>query len=298
MFSFIVNPAAGKGKAKQLVPWLEAEVRRRGLQAEILVTNGRGAGTELAQQAQGEILVAVGGDGTINEIVNGMKYSKKSLGFLPAGSGNDLISSLEIPKTPALALDVLEARRTRRIDLGSISWQQSDWNGQYGEKLFANGDVICIDAVVASRVAGISFGSGIIVYAIAVLQSLVKYVPWKLHGSMNRKSFESECLLLAVGNGKSAGGGFLLTPNARLDDGHLDICILASRGMFGILTIMPKVIRGRHGSADGAIHQSCKQIEVRCEDGIPIHADGEVLDKGSKHAIVKVLENKLSVIAP
>ncbi len=262
--------------------------------AEIVITKAAGIATTLAAEARGDIVVAVGGDGTINEIVNGLDPSTKELGIIPSGSGNDLVTALGIPKQSERALDVVTRRRLRFIDLGRLSWSNDE---DYKHRLFVNGIGFGFDAVVAQRVSSISYGSGLFVYGVAVIQSLFSYVPWKITGRIDADPFEANCLLFAIGNGSSAGGGFLLTPKATLDDQLFDCCILEARGILEIVKLMPKAIKGVHELRDGARHLRGKQIEVNCPTGIPIHADGQVLGSGVTHATINVIPNGLRVIA-
>ena len=176
-YTFIMNPMAGKGSGRRADQELEGRLKSSGLSYRIMYTEGAGHATHLARRSKTRVVVAVGGDGTINEVVNGLAGSGRVMGIIPTGSGNDLIKSLGIPHSMEKALGVLKAGQIRTMDVGKVQTGSLE-NGsiQYAPwRLFANGVGIGFDAAVARKVSEITYLRGTLLYLAAVLQILGRY---------------------------------------------------------------------------------------------------------------------------
>lgn len=302
-FTFILNPDSGRGKTASHIPWLKNRLDYLGKKYELLVTSRQGHATELAKNSQGDIVVAIGGDGTINEVLNGLELSAKTLGIIPSGSGNDLIKSLGIPNAVTQAFDILmrENLVKRKIDIGTVFYHCCATNaGQKIKRRFINGIGIGFDAAVAEQSTKVRFVRGFAMYMVAVLMTLRKYHAPVFNLEIGGNSFSDKYLLIAVGNGRCAGGGFFLTPDAMIDDGYLDICVIGDRPVSGILKVMPKVMKGLHAQCDGVRFFKAGLIHVGSDQGFHVHADGEVISKGNVLYEVEasLADEKLSVIVP
>ena len=177
--TFIMNPMAGKGTGARSDARLEGMLKRSGLKYRVMYTEGAGHATYLARTATTPVVVAVGGDGTINEVVNGLAGTDRCMGIIPTGSGNDLIKSLGIPHSIEKALEILKDAHVRTIDVGKVQTGRLQ-NGSIAYaswRLFANGIGIGFDAAVARRVSEITYLRGTALYLAAVLQILGKYHP-------------------------------------------------------------------------------------------------------------------------
>jgi YegS/Rv2252/BmrU family lipid kinase len=298
-YSFVVNPNAGKGKGEKVLRQLKAQLAERKLDAKIFLTEKSGHATELARNAPSEIVVAVGGDGTVNEVANALVGSAKTLGIIPAGSGNDLIKSLDIPADFAGAFAQIITGKTKHIDCATVNckqWQKDSNAGNSHERYFVNGVGIGFDAAVAERTNKIKFLRGTAVYVLAVFQTLGKYKSPNFTVSLDSNLYESHNLLIAIGNGRCAGGGFYLTPQAKIDDGLLDVCLIDEMSIPRILSLMPKVMKGKHYNVDGVTMKLAKEISVRAEQPFYVHADGEIVGRNVNEVSIRAIEKGLNVI--
>ncbi len=298
-FTFIVNPAAGKGAGGHIFRSLQRELEERNIEFDIVETTGPGHATVAARGAVTPTVVSVGGDGTINEVVNGLAGCTKCLGIIPAGSGNDFIKSVGLPRKPLSALQALLTGIKRPVDLGHVHCTESqEGGGNFEPRLFVNGVGAGFDAAVAARTREIPFLSGTPLYILAVLQTLGKYVPPEftiLSGSFTRTS---RGLLIAVGNGKCAGGGFYLTPDATVDDGLLDVCSVDDKNIIQILSLMPRVMRGRHHNVTGVKFFKEKKLSIFAAEPFYVHADGEIVGANVRRVEIGIHTSQINVISP
>jgi YegS/Rv2252/BmrU family lipid kinase len=293
---FIVNPRAGKGRGKRLGVMLEDIASRDSRPWKIVYTRSQGDAVTLARDAPVSVVVAVGGDGTVNEVANGIVGSGRALGIVPAGSGNDLMKSLGMKTTFEEAVSVLNRGRRRRIDIGLIEWESP--TGPATSRYFVNGAGLGFDAAVAARANRIRFLKGIPLYLAAVLATITEYRPplftIRHDGAAEERSRR---LLIAVGNGTCAGGGFYLTPDAMLDDGKIDICAIDALSAFGILAIIPRVLRASHRGSRGVEMMQTEALEIIPDPPCGLHADGEVLGMDVSRARIRAVPRAIEVIA-
>jgi YegS/Rv2252/BmrU family lipid kinase len=294
-YTLVVNPVAGKGHAARLIRPLRLEFERRGIEFTLIETHAPGDATSAARDAVTSVVVAVGGDGTLNEVANGLAGSSKALGIIPAGSGNDFIKSIGITRNVQNAVEVLLRGARRRIDLGKVVC--SEGNAPQG-RLFINGVGVGFDAAVAVRTRSIPYLSGTALYIAGVLQTLAHYTPPEFHLSMNHTSVSSSNLLIAIGNGRCAGGGFYLTPDAQVDDGLFDICVIEKKTVPEIIRLMPRVMRGKHFDIPGVKFFKEKRLHIFADSEFSVHADGEIIGEGVHEVALEVMPAALDIIAP
>jgi YegS/Rv2252/BmrU family lipid kinase len=257
-------------------------------------TNAPGDATQIARASASEVVIAVGGDGTIHEVANGLAGSAKALGIVPVGSGNDFIKNLGIPRDvrSAIAL-LLSGRPGQFVDLGHVVVDGRKSDGSY----FVNGMGVGFDAEVAVRTQSIPYLSGTALYLAAVLQTLGKYRAPDFAITIDGVKSTSRRLLIAVGNGVCAGGGFYLTPDARIDDGKLDVCSIREKTVPSILRLMPSVMRGQHRSIPGVTLTSGEAILIEASKPVAVHADGEILGKAVRRLEIVVKAKALRVLS-
>jgi len=297
-YLFVVNPTAGKGRGARVEEWLSRKLARSDIDHHIVRTKGRGEAGGIARDAHADVVVAVGGDGTIHEIANGLIGTKKILGIIPAGSGNDLVKSLGIPQQRDEALRDLLGGSIRRFDAGRVQWSTHP-DGNFKERFFVNGLGIGFDAAVAKTASELRYLSGTLLYLTAVLLTMRRYIPPLLEISLQEAGKGARRqLLVAVGNGACAGGGFYLTPTAKADDGLLDVCSIDAGSAFRILALVPKVLRGKHAGADGVTMYRGKEFTVSSDEPFPVHADGEFLGDSIRTLRVGVVAGMVPVVAP
>ncbi len=271
----IVNPTARHGVSERLVPLVVSLIDDH-LDYSLVLTERPGHATELAAEAGSyDMVVAVGGDGTVHEVLNGiMRLSAEDrpvLAVLPTGSGNDYRRTLGISTDLTSAVrEILCGRRTR-MDVGVV-------NGVY----FANSLAIGLDARVTARAAEIKSTtgwSGLPLYFRALMYVLFR----QFHAHRVRLSLdggpilERELLLVAITNGPTYGGGFKITPSSVGDDGVFDVCIIDRVGLAGALWRLPFVVFGRHTWMRPVSLSHRTSLRLESESPIEAQADGEVM---------------------
>jgi diacylglycerol kinase (ATP) len=297
-FTFIMNPMAGKGSGARADALLEEKLRGSGLRFRVVYTEGAGHATQIARTATTPVIVAVGGDGTINEVVNGLAGTGRTMGIIPTGSGNDLIKSLGIPHSIENALAVLKDGHRRTIDVGKVrtgclengSMVYAPW------RLFANGVGIGFDASVARRVSEITYLRGTVLYLAAVLQIIGKFRSPEFDARLDENSWRGRIFLMAVGNGRCAGGGFYLSPEADIADGLLDLMVVRDVRVWRILGLIPGVMLGKRVNREFVRYLRGSELNVTSSDTFNVHADGEIVGKNVNGVQVGIEPHILNVI--
>jgi diacylglycerol kinase (ATP) len=288
-YKLIVNPAAGRGRALRLVPRVLDLFKDRGLAFDLEQTSGPNDAARIARRSlpDYDVIVAVGGDGTVSEVMPGMLFSLRPLGIIPAGSGNDFIKSLNIPGSLEKAVDVIIRERTKTIDAGRI-------NGRY----FANAVGLGFDAAVNEASYGIDHSKrGLLLYLCALVKTLGRYEPVPMTVSMNGGTTDRDVFLLTVGNGTTVGGGFRLTPHAKLDDHLLDVTMVRPIGLLPLLWHLPKVFLGTIDRVTKyAVTERTSRLIVESSRPVPVHVDGEIYAGEGTRFEIEVVPKALTVI--
>ncbi len=285
----ILNPAAGREKAKRVIPVIKQIFRDRRINLDMDVTQRLGEATCLSREASRknyQIIVAAGGDGTVNEVVNGMTESSSMLGVIPLGLGNDFAKVINIPSKLEEACLAIYNGVAREIDIGKV-------NNRY----FVNCLGIGFDAWVAyesQRIRGFFLPSFIYLYA--VIRMLFKYKAASIRINLADTMLDKKVLLIAIGNGRSSGGGFLLTPDAELDDGLIDACIIDDVARLKLLIHLPEALKGTHKRLPYVTIIKTNRLTVHSSNPVLAHVDGEILE--DSHYQIEILPKRLRVIVP
>lgn len=270
----IVNPAAGSGRTARLWPSLADQLRATGLDFDVAFTRARGDGVTLARRAGEDgcpLVVAVGGDGSVNEVVNGLADLPvpPTLGVLATGRGRDVCRNLGIERDPRRALARLAAGRDSMVDLGRV-----DWMG--GRRWFLTAAGAGFDAEVARR-AATRGGFGTIPYLLAILGALAGHRPVPATVTLDDGSWSGRATAVVVANGAWYGGGMRIAPPATPTDGVLDLIVLGDVGRFELLRWLPAVYRGRHLDHPRVVARRTRRAAVEAARPLPVHVDGEVV---------------------
>jgi diacylglycerol kinase (ATP) len=299
--ALILNPHAGKGKAGRLFPALEQKLRAQGLTFDVHETTGPGHATEIARAeiARGvRTLIAAGGDGTIRELAGTLAGASTALGIIPLGSGNDFIKSLGIPRDLDAACRVIAQGRTRTVDLIRIG---ADW--------CANAVGIGFDALVVVEASRLRWLRGLPLYLAAVLKAMFRYdcprtvieldgIPESGTGQA-QLCWEQTILLIACANGQHYGGGFHIAPEAQVDDGLLDVCVIDAVNRFTILQKLLYVIRGTHAQLKEVKFYRARKVRLTSPDILYVEADGDLLPESDPHTLeIEVVPAALKVLVP
>ena len=295
-WAVIANPVAGRGRAARGAALLASALEERGAKASLSVTRKRGDAERIAREAvaagAGRI-VACGGDGTIHETVNGImasgdKASGVALGVLPAGRCNDLGYALGLPGKPAAAVRGLLDSRARSIDLGRV-----------GDRYFSTIATLGFDSEVSEYVdtgRHPSFLRGFAAYLYAAVVKLYRYshVEVTLRGDFGE--FSGPLFLAATGNIDRYGGRVRITPDARPDDGVLDLCLVRIASKLEVLRMIPGTFKGRHVDHPAVTMARTRRLEIESEQPLWVWADGERL--GKTPTTIEVVPGALRVMVP
>ncbi|MFC1714652.1 diacylglycerol/lipid kinase family protein [Candidatus Poribacteria bacterium] len=288
-FQFVINPSAGKGKYEQIINAIRETLSDRGLQYDIKVLEYRGQATVVAKAAAEthDVVVAVGGDGTVNEVFNGLVGTKAIFGIIPAGTGNGFARELGLPLKPAEACRVLAEGNIKSMDVGVVN-----------DRYFLGTAGVGFDALI-SRFAGEKLGPlrGMWLYFIAGASVFFKYTPQLVNVEIDSETVEIAPLLIAVANTARYGGTALIAPEAKPDDGLLDVCIIREMGAARLLWHLPKLFTGKHVRLPDVTMYKGKNIAITAPEPIPVHVDGEAIDSRSRVEFT-LLPNAIKVLIP
>jgi diacylglycerol kinase (ATP) len=286
-FKFIVNPMAANGRFATLGKTIHQRCIDEGIDFDIEYTKKQNDAIEIGRKStnQFENIVAVGGDGTINEVVNGIVGSKSRLGVIPAGSGNDFINSLSIPNSFVPAFQSLIQSKTCQIDVGKVN-----------DLYFVNGLGIGFDAWVVKSLLSMKKYFGKATYLYGVFLSIYNYVPVNIHLTYNNISCIDKYFMINVGNGFSMGGGFKLTPNAIPYDGLLDLNIVKNLTKIEILKNLIKVRSGKHVDMPQVSMARTEHLKVESKENFAAHIDGELISADLNSLDISILPKALDVI--
>lgn len=296
----IVNPLAGRGHAAQVAPMIARELEALGVDHEMVRTRYAGEAMDLARQASEEgceIVVAVGGDGTTHEVVNGLMNDgvggrSAMLGCLPAGSGNDFaLMNGAVP-------DLVEGCRhltdghVRTIDIGRVTV-----DGQI-TRYFDNVVGIGFDALVARATRDVKHLRGAALYLPVVLKTTFVTLrpPW-MRIEYDDHVIETRALMAVVANGPREGGTFHVAPRAKTDDGWLDLIVADSVPRLKVLQMIPHFIKGTHLGQDCVRADVAKRIRITSEEPLYLHVDGEIICDVAHEVEVEILPAALRMVS-
>ena len=271
--ALIVHGArAGRADFRHMVGW----VRERGHAVDVHVTFERGDGAALARDAAtrgADVVVAVGGDGTLNEVVNGLDGFETPLGVVPLGTANDFARQAGIPADADHAMDVILLRKPVRIDTASL-------NGRRFLNVSAGG--IGAEAT-AETPHEVKASLGPLAYAISGLRKLGEFEPG--HAIFEGGGYRLECdfLLFAIGSGLSTGGGALVTPHASMTDGLFDLCVVEGMSRREFARVGVKLRRGEHVGHRGVHYVRLPELVIRSSRPISVNVDGEISNASRLH---------------
>ncbi len=287
----IFNPIANLGRA-----WPVASNLRRVAEdlggADWSGTVYPGHASEIAQKAATDgykTVVAVGGDGTIHEVINGLMAveSKKRprLGIVPVGSGNDFAGTMGIPRDSETAMRKVFSGTSRKIDVASVldnSGRKEYWMNTLG---------MGFDSAVNFHSREVPVFQGFMIYFLAVFRTIVEnYRPFQITGTIDGEPIEQKTLMFTVANGRREGGGFLLAPDALQDDGLLNYTLVDVISRPKMLMAIPNFLKGTHSSLNYVKTGTFKKITLKSDNPLWIHADGEIFAGFSSQVTELTLE--------
>jgi diacylglycerol kinase (ATP) len=301
-YKLIVNPTSGRGAGELAIPGIEKQMRELGLQFELVRTERPWHAVELAEQAVKDgfdVVVAVGGDGTANEVLNGLMQAKTAgtgkaaMGVLGVGRGNDLAFGFGIPHELESGCRNLAKDNRRMVDVGKVT------GGLYPRgRYFGNGVGIGFDAVVGFEALKMKRLKGFLSYIVAAMKTIFLY----FHAPIVQIQTDGETsilptLMVSVMNGRRMGGGFMMAPQAVPDDGLFDLCIASEVGKVKIFGLIPRFMKGTQAGHKAIKTGRTAKISVTAMEGVlPAHSDGETLCVDGKRLDLEILPKQIEII--
>ena len=293
----IVNPTANSGRARKQIPQIEQALATFGVAYELHVTERPKQATEWAASAAEagfDAVLAAGGDGTIHEIVNGLIVAAGDgptlpLGIFPVGTGNDLSDMINLPRDVAAAAKLITSGRWRSIDIGRVT---IDGQSHY----FDNNCAVAMEPLITAEYDQLTRLSGVPRYIAAVVKGLFKLRPWPMKLEWDDGSYEGNILLGSVCNGPRTGSTFLMSPDAKVDDGLFDFVFVPEIPMHLVLRLVPRITTGSHLKHPKVRHVQTRKLTVTSYKPTPVHADGELLTDGTSQVVYELLVGKLTLL--
>jgi YegS/Rv2252/BmrU family lipid kinase len=298
----IVNPVSGRGRGRQILPQLVEKFQSANLDYELMQTEKPWHAASMAENAAREgydLVVTASGDGTANEVVNGLMkarangFNKTAFTILPVGTGNDMNFGLGTHLTMEDGIRSLTNGVRRRIDVGFVR------GGDYPQgRYFANCIGIGFDAVVGFEAAKIRWASGLPVYLMAVLKTVFLYFKApEIKFSLDGDSFIERSLMTSIMNGRRLGGGFMTAPDGDPGDGWFDLCIVSEATRMRLFQLIPHFLKGTQATQPEIKMMRARQVKIEALDGtLPVHVDGETLCYEGKSLEIELIPQALEFI--
>jgi len=263
---FLVNPATGRNNSYRIWKDIRPHIS---FPYDFTFTSAPGEATKIAEDAarQGfERVVAVGGDGTVSEVVNGIAGKDAELGIIPAGSGNDFVKALNVPQKPLDALAAIKRGRSQEVDLG-----------RHDGGFFINVAGVGFDAETLHTNRNIKFLRGSLAYVTSVILTLVRYSPKNAKITIDGKTYHRKLWLVAVANGQYFGGGMKISPDSKIDDGLFEVCLVNEISRLEIVRFLPRVFNGGHKEHRAFEVIRGREVKIDFETPTMVQTDGEII---------------------
>jgi YegS/Rv2252/BmrU family lipid kinase len=301
-YKIILNPTAGHGNGLKALPQIEQLFTHSGVSFDLQRTERPEHGIELTRQAVKEgyqVIVAAGGDGTVNEVINGLMQSKlegmpiPALGVLSVGRGNDFAGSMGIPTDLPGGFQAIVTGNRRCIDVGRVT------GGKYPQgRYFGNCVGVGFDAITTIEVHKLPRWGGFLGFLVAVLKTVFLYNKAPMATTVyDDKTLTQRSLLISIMNGRRLGGGFLMAPASEPDDGLFDLCIAEQMSSFAVIKMIPHFTRGDQATQPTIKTGRAAKISITAQDGpLPAQTDGEIICVDGSHLDIEVLPRQIEII--
>jgi len=300
----VVNPSAGRGRTRKLLPRLTEALATTGLDVDVCVSDDLDDAIRLARKAfdDGRGVAACGGDGTVNALAGVAADHGGVLGIVPTGAGNDFARHLGLERRGWMdAVALLRTGHVGTVDLGRAELTGGADDSVRGATVrwFTSVANAGFDSEANRWANGVQWASGTTLYVLAVLRTLATYRPHRFRLTVDGDIHDIEAWLVAIGNTRGYAGGMLVTPGAELDDGQLDVCVVGPVSRVGFLRSFPRVFRGTHVSHPMVDMYRGKVVELDSLDAstvTEIYGAGERI--GPLPARTEAVPGALQVVVP
>ncbi|MEM7007789.1 MAG: diacylglycerol kinase family protein [Thermodesulfobacteriota bacterium] len=293
-YIFIVNPTAGHGRSNSASELIREYLSDKEIKYDLQFTSKPGQAKRFARQAVDEgytHIISVGGDGTSHEIVNGLMTAEGQIesdvifGIIPSGSGNDFPKSASIPLDIKQAVETVFSGRQNQVDVGKL-----------GDRYFINGLGIGLDGAVAHRFKNLKLLRGQFGYLLGSVQEAIGFKGFEVQIKIGDWEYQGSLLLTGASNGLYQGGKFKLAPDAKIDDRLLDFHVIKNMSIANRLIKIPKVLEGSHSGLDEVDIKTGTKMEIRLDQTVPAHTDGEPFYMEEGVHSVEILPGALNIM--
>lgn len=283
----VLNRAAHRGRGGRILQRLERALRQHGIEHEIHQTQHPGHAAQLVatQGCEFERIIVCGGDGTLHEALQGLNLQRQRLGLVPCGTGNDFAWMNHIPRGIEAAVERIARQQVRRIDLGTCN-----------QVRFHNSVGVGFEAQVNWESHRIRRLRGAAVYAAAVFKTLSQRRVWPTRLTWQGGDWSGDLFLASICVGARVGGAFRMAPKARNDDGLLDLMFTARTSLWNILRLLPRTLNGSHTRSPQVQVAETPWVRLESPQGIPVHLDGEFIDRDATALDIQILPAALSLL--
>jgi YegS/Rv2252/BmrU family lipid kinase len=301
-YKIILNPTSGRGTAEEAVPDLDRFLREHNMDFDLVLTERPEHAIELAKQAAldgFDVVVVAGGDGTANEVINGLMLAKQAgadgvaMGVIAIGRGNDFAFGVKVPPGLDEGCRVLVEDFRTSMDVGLVT------GGLYPDgRYFGNGVGIGFDAVVGFEALKMTRLHGFFSYIVAAIKTIFLYYQAPLvRIEFDGQTMDKYTLMVSIMNGRRMGGGFMMAPESAIDDGLLDLCIAEQVSKARIFALIPRFMAGTQASQPSIQTGRTRNIVITALEGsLPAHADGETLCTEGEQLSVEILPRQIEII--
>jgi YegS/Rv2252/BmrU family lipid kinase len=298
----IVNPTAGRGLASRVLPEIEQTLHEYQLEYDLVLTERPWHAAELAEDGARkgyDAVVVASGDGTANEVLNGLMRAKKAgfektaMGQIAVGTGNDFAYGLNIPGGVAVGCKILKENHRRRMDVGLLR------GGDYPDgRYFGNGVGIGFDAATGFVAAKIRWMRGLLLYLVAAIETIfIYYKPASVRLRYDDQEMDIHPLMISIMNGRRMGGGFFFAPKGDAFDGTFDLCLARAVSKMRVFTLIPFFMKGTQATQKEVSMAKARQVKVTAVEGaLPVHCDGETVCFAGTEISVELLPSQIEYI--
>jgi diacylglycerol kinase (ATP) len=267
----IYNPTSGREAFKKELPLVLEKLEKAGYEASAHATTCAGDATKAAKIAvdrKYDVVIAAGGDGTINEVINGIAEQdyRPKVGIIPVGTTNDFARALKVPRHIQKAVDVIVEGHSKKLDIGTVN------DDKYFIYIAAGGKITEITYDVPSKLKTVL---GQLAYYIKGIEMLPRIKPSRVKIQFDDQVIEEEIMLFLLSNSNSVGGMEKLIPDAKLDDGYFDLLVLKKTSIADFVKLVTSALRGNHMNHDKVLYARTKSVTIESEDRMQLNIDGE-----------------------
>ena len=298
----IYNPIADHGNAEKILPDVKELFSQHQFEYDLILTERPGHALEIAKEqaeAGRVLIIAAGGDGTVNEVINGLMRAgtngqrKPMMAVLPVGRGNDFAFGIDITKDLAKAIQAIVNGNSRRIDVGLVT------GGDYPQgRYFGNGVGLGFDTVVGFETLKVKWVHGIASYLVGLIRTIFLYSRTPIYEiTLDEEIITQPSLMVSIMNGKRMGGSFHMAPKSDSGDGLFNLCLASQVSQIKILPLAVKFIKGTQEGHPAIRMPKSRTVKVKAISGsIPAHADGETICYSGSELIIELIPLALDVI--